>query len=211
MRQYIGARYVPKFRGTWSNTTQYDVLDVVDNGMGTSYIAKIPTPAGTPLTDTDHWAIYGASSGAIINLQNQIGDLSDINPAISNDDLVTSINGTEEQILNLQNMKPYDTIADVISNIANLSNGDILMTAGFYDANDGGGGQYLISNVELTDAYCINLTSGLYAALIDDYSDVNVKKCGIHEGGTVSQAEADENTDIVSNLIDVIYANHPEG
>lgn len=77
MRQYIGARYVPKFMGTYDNTQVYEALSVVDNGMGTSYIAKIPTPANTPLTDTAYWAIYGASSGAIISLQDQINDMND--------------------------------------------------------------------------------------------------------------------------------------
>lgn len=76
MRQYIGARYVPRFLGTYDNTQAYEALDVVDNGMGTSYIAKKPTPANTPLTDTDYWFVYGASSGAIINLQNQIDGLT---------------------------------------------------------------------------------------------------------------------------------------
>ena len=73
VREYIGARYVPKFSDNPYDPTQdYEALTVVDNGMGTSYITKIPTPAGTPLTNTTHWHIYGASSGAIINLQNQI-------------------------------------------------------------------------------------------------------------------------------------------
>ena len=75
MSQYIGARYVPKFMGTYDATQSYENMSVVDNGMGTSYISKIPVPAGTPLTDTDYWALYGASNGAIINLQNQINVL----------------------------------------------------------------------------------------------------------------------------------------
>lgn len=77
MRQYIGARYVPKFMGTYDATQIYEALSVVDNGLGTSYISKIPTPAGTPLTDTDYWTLYGASSGAIISLQEQIDDMND--------------------------------------------------------------------------------------------------------------------------------------
>lgn len=77
MRQYIGARYVPKFMGTYDVTQVYEALSVVDNGMGTSYISKIPTPAGTPLTDGTYWALYGASSGAIISLQEQIDDMQD--------------------------------------------------------------------------------------------------------------------------------------
>lgn len=75
VREYIGARYVPKFMGTYDNTQEYEALCVVDNGLGTSYITKVPTPAGTPLTNTTYWAVYGATSGAILNLQNQIDDI----------------------------------------------------------------------------------------------------------------------------------------
>lgn len=71
-RQYIGARYVPRFTGTYSPTTIYDALDVVDDGMGTSYIARKTVPAGTPLNNTEYWFVYGASSGAIISLQNRM-------------------------------------------------------------------------------------------------------------------------------------------
>lgn len=80
MRQYIGARYTPKFMGEYDNTTAYEALSVVDNGMGTSYISKKPTPPNTPLTNTDYWAVYGASSGAIYDLQNRMTDAeNDIN------------------------------------------------------------------------------------------------------------------------------------
>lgn len=72
IREYVGARYVPRFLGTYSPTTIYDALDVVDDGMGTSYIARKTTPAGTPLNDTTYWFVYGASSGAIISLQNRM-------------------------------------------------------------------------------------------------------------------------------------------
>lgn len=76
MRQYIGARYMPKFMGNYDATTEYEALSVVDNGMGTTYVSNKPVPAGTPLSDTDYWAVYGASNGAIINLQNQINDIN---------------------------------------------------------------------------------------------------------------------------------------
>lgn len=72
VRQYIGARYVPRFLGTYDATTIYEALDVVDNGAGTSYIARKTVPAGTSLTDTDYWFVYGASSGAILTLQNRM-------------------------------------------------------------------------------------------------------------------------------------------
>lgn len=97
IRQYIGARYTPKFMGTYDNTQAYEALSVVDNGLGTSYINGKPAPAGTPLTDTDYWHIYGASSGAIINLQNQIGDLTDLDTT-DKDNLVDAINETVSEL-----------------------------------------------------------------------------------------------------------------
>lgn len=72
IRQYIGARYVPRFVGVYDPTQIYEALDVVDNGSGTSYIARKNVPANTPLTNTDYWFVYGASSGAIIQLQNDM-------------------------------------------------------------------------------------------------------------------------------------------
>lgn len=70
--KYIGARYMPKFMGTYDATTAYEALSVVDNGAGTTYVANKPAPAGTPLSDTEYWSIYGASSGAILDLQGRM-------------------------------------------------------------------------------------------------------------------------------------------
>ena len=81
VHQYVGARYVPNFIDEpWNETTGYQALDVVDNGEGTSYIARKPVPAGTPLTNRSYWFVYGAYSGAILHLQDQIDDLvADVN------------------------------------------------------------------------------------------------------------------------------------
>lgn len=81
MHQYIGARYTPRFLGTYDPTQNYENLDVVDNGSGTSYIAKKKVPAGTPLTDTNYWFIYGSASGAILQLQNDVAQLQTDVPA----------------------------------------------------------------------------------------------------------------------------------
>ena len=120
MSQYIGARYVPKFMGTYDATQAYENMCVVDNGLGTSYISKVPTPAGTPLTNTDFWAIYGASSGAIINLQNQIGDLNDLTTT-DNSDLVHAINEVDvvAKTINRQINGKVLLIGDSIGTIQN--------------------------------------------------------------------------------------------
>lgn len=117
VRQYVGARYVPRFiEGGWDPTQRYEALDVVDNGMGTSYIAKMPVPAGTPLTDTTYWFLYGSISGAIIHLQDQIdtivnttipgvtGDLSDLTTT-DKTNLVAAINEHDTEIQTLDSDK----------------------------------------------------------------------------------------------------------
>ena len=100
IRQYIGARYVPKFiDDPWTDTIQYEELSVVSVG-GTSYISGERVPIGTPISDRNYWHIYGASSGAIINLQNQIDDMNDGNVPGS---LQAQIDGNTSEILALAN------------------------------------------------------------------------------------------------------------
>ena len=98
---YIGARYVPRFMGTYDATQIYEALDVVDNGSGTSYIARDTVPAGTPLTDTTHWFVYGASSGAIVALQNDMIQAQNDILGLQNDVL-----GLQGDITSLENLFP---------------------------------------------------------------------------------------------------------
>lgn len=117
IRQYIGARYVPRFMGTYDATQQYEVLDVADNGLGTSYVLKKPAPVGTPLTDTEYWTLYGASSGAIINLQNQIDTIKN-----------TDIPGLQGQIdtINNTDLPAIDGKIGTLSNLKTPVKTDIV-------------------------------------------------------------------------------------
>lgn len=138
VRQYIGARYVPRFMGNYDATQIYEALDVVDNGLGTSYIAKIPTPANTPLTNTTYWAVYGSTSGAIINLQNQINKL------------------------NAETVIMFDNITDMIAE--DLSENDYCETLGYYAPGDFGGAIYKIeSTAPASPQPYETLNNGLYA------------------------------------------------
>lgn len=120
IRQYIGARYVPRFMGTYNETQIYQALDVVDNGMGTSYIARKTVPAGTPLTNSSYWAVYGAASGAIYDLETRVGGLEEEVPIIED-----KIDALEDNYM--PDMKDrvflflgdsYDVTTDYFSNIA---------------------------------------------------------------------------------------------
>lgn len=179
VREYIGARYVPKFVGTYDPTQAYEALCVVDNGMGTSYITKIPTPAGTPLTDTDFYAVYGASSGAIINLQNQIGDLNDLNTT-DKDSLVDAINEVDGDIQTLTK-KEFNTVADMV---ANVTDDGFVKVNGYYNYGDGGSAYYEIKNTGIADGITVlECASEKFAHLVIA-DKMSVKQFGSHGDGT---------------------------
>lgn len=71
VRQYIGARYVPRFSdvngGVWSNVYSYEPLTIVKNGND-YYTSKQSVPVGIAITNTDYWVKTGDYNGAIANL-----------------------------------------------------------------------------------------------------------------------------------------------
>lgn len=81
-RQYIGARYVPKFsdknNGIWNNGYSYEPLEIVKHGAD-FYTAKIPVPTGVDILNTTYWVKTGDYNGAISGLQTQINDMKDAN------------------------------------------------------------------------------------------------------------------------------------
>lgn len=75
VRQYIGARYVPKFTGEYDATLAYEPLSIVQVGNN-FYTSKIPVPPGTPVTNAEYWALTGNYNGAIADLQNSIDEVA---------------------------------------------------------------------------------------------------------------------------------------
>lgn len=59
-RQYVGARYVPKFANPveWDKNNSYEALTIVTY-LNNSYTAKKPVPVGTEITNTDYWVVTG--------------------------------------------------------------------------------------------------------------------------------------------------------
>ena len=62
IRQYVGARYVPKFADpvAWASGTSYEAMTIVTYN-NSSYTSKIPVPAtvGNPADNPDYWALTG--------------------------------------------------------------------------------------------------------------------------------------------------------
>jgi hypothetical protein len=59
-RQYVGARYVPKFSDPieWNQQRSYEAMEIVTY-LGTSYTSKKPVPVGTEIGNAEYWAITG--------------------------------------------------------------------------------------------------------------------------------------------------------
>ena len=156
VHQYVGARYIPNFiDDPWNDTTSYEALDVVDNGQGTSYIAKKPVPAGTPLSDRKFWFLYGTTSGAIINLQNQIDAI------VSNvQDLMTTLPNNKNLLLisDSYGMRPEsqptwtEILTSNLSNCRQKSAGGYGFTIGNFKS------QLMAFKSELTDTECDEVT-----------------------------------------------------
>lgn len=63
-RQYIGARYVPKFStvndGVWDNKYTYETLEIVKHNND-FYTSKKPVPVGIDIANTEYWVLTGGN------------------------------------------------------------------------------------------------------------------------------------------------------
>lgn len=73
-RQYVGARYVPIYKGAWDPQTSYEPLSIVVKD-GNSWTSKIFVPAGIELSNETYWFQSGNVNGQTIELQKQITEL----------------------------------------------------------------------------------------------------------------------------------------
>lgn len=85
-RQYIGARYVPKFYQNsvdgstqWQANVVYEPLVYVTLTNGNMYISKkqVPATIGTPAENIEYWLDVGNYNGQIESLQDQIDAIGD--------------------------------------------------------------------------------------------------------------------------------------
>lgn len=93
-RQYIGARYVPKFfegeGGSieWvGSNIPYEALVMVTH-LNNTYTSKKPVPVGIDITNTEYWALTGNFNSQITVLANEIDDVSDRVTVLENNTLI---------------------------------------------------------------------------------------------------------------------------
>lgn len=80
MRQYIGARYVPKFADPilHDSTRSYEALEIVQNATGDSFTSKKPVPVGVALTDTTYWVSSGNFNSQLAEVAGDLAALTDV-------------------------------------------------------------------------------------------------------------------------------------
>lgn len=132
VRQYIGARYVPRFsdvnNGNWSSVYSYEPLIIVKNGND-YYTSKKSVPVGVQITNTEYWVKTGDYNGAIASLQSQINTINTNIDGVQGDvdDLSDNIiPGIETQIQNiLDDMVDVQQGPGIYSGTVNVTDNDI--------------------------------------------------------------------------------------
>ena len=92
---YVGARYIPRIMGEYSNETAYEALDIVTSG-GVGYISRQPVPAGTAVTNKEYWAMWGSGNAAIDSLTQRV--------ATNENDISALETGLQQTNQNVQNL-----------------------------------------------------------------------------------------------------------
>lgn len=133
-RQYIGARYVPKFADPieWNDQTSYEALTIVTY-LGASYTSKKAVSAGIRPTDNRYWVVTSNYNAQVEEYRQLVVDMQNtFNAAMTK--LPTAVNsrwvtvGTEGC-----NFKTINEAINAVKNYATSGNRvTIFITSGFY-------------------------------------------------------------------------------
>lgn len=84
-RQYVGARYVPKFADPveWNKALSYEALTIVTH-LGNSFTSKKPVPADVDIGNSEYWVNTGNYNEQIATYQQQVTTLANTVQNLSN-------------------------------------------------------------------------------------------------------------------------------
>ena len=84
-RQYVGARYVPKFADPveWNSALSYEGLTIVTH-LGNSFTSKKPVPGGVDIGNTEYWVNTGNFNAQLESVSNTVTSLSEEVARIAN-------------------------------------------------------------------------------------------------------------------------------
>ena len=112
-----------------------------------------------------------------IKIKKQDGTFTDYIPIGAEAQNISTIDGESVQLK--LNKKPYyyNSVADMKAD-TKLKAGDMAVTLGYYEVNDGGGAEYKIVNTASQTEYQEELENNLYATLVIKNNILNVKQLG---------------------------------
>ena len=147
--EYIGSRYVPVFAdpSEWNSTRTYEPLTIVQHD-GNSFTSKQFVPIGTEITNEIFWVETGNYNAQLESYRKKAQNAA----------------------------KGFSTVNEMLAS-STLSLNDVCVTSGFYNANDGGGGVYLITNENANGYNVLKVNNYLSASLII-FDRLNVKQLG---------------------------------
>ena len=151
VRQYVGARYVPKFADpvAWASGTSYEAMTIVTYNFS-SYTSKIPVPAtvGNPADNPDYWALTGNYNAQVEQYRQEVEQYRQ-----------------ETENVKINYSKCFNTAANMIADTS-LTEGMIVKTLGYNKIADNGGAFYKIYNTkEQNSEHYEKLSNGKYALL----------------------------------------------
>ena len=147
-RQYIGARYVPKFADpvTWNKALSYEAMTIVTY-LGNSFTSKKPVPAGIEIDNSEYWVNTGNYNAqieeyrqSVIHLENSLSAINATNPpsgytALSADNadnsaaLQTLVDNFECVFIPAGNYTLANTVT-ITNNTKIIGNGTLVRAAG---------------------------------------------------------------------------------
>ena len=200
-RQYIGARYVPKFADPilHNSSRSYEALEIVQNAIGDSFTSKKPVPVGIALDNTEYWVASG-------NFNSQLGEVK--NDLIALTERVDNIPITRRIILIgdsfVQGVGGDGSFKDIEREIKSLTNFEV-------NSYYAGGGGYLRYNSDNKRMYEVLLDAIENEEDTDLVTDVVLAASVYNDMGLVSDPSFNETSfyNAIKEIADKAYEEFP--
>lgn len=195
-RQYVGARYVPKFATPveWNNALSYEALTIVTH-LGNSFTSKKPVPAGVDIGNGEYWVNTGNYNEQVATYQKQVTELSEhvddlyINSvSLKNPPAgltpcdptgAVDCSAAAQAIIDYARSNKLTVMVDgvfKIENTLNLSSGDTLIGVGTntanYDVNGEGNLATILSGFVCPNKTAINISNRAFSVTLKNFAIV---------------------------------------
>lgn len=121
MPKYVGRRIVPKHGGIWDKTKEYEELIIVlCQETGVSYISKLPVPAGTEIFNEHYWAVCSQFSEQIRLAEDHLTQTAeDVHTELTETEsrISKNVSETEERVT----QKLTDTVQNVNDSLSDTT------------------------------------------------------------------------------------------